>query len=329
MAPRMMTCRTWRDSLPDYLAESLSPEEVRAFEQHAASCEGCRRLLRAVRDGEPLPQTPDLTQEVLARTSGPSCRAVERWLTSQEERDDATYRAAVRAHLASCARCRALEEVLSWVTPLLPTMAEVPPGPRFVPAVVRATSGAPSRPHRRRRHRPWKLVPAPLFQWQVAYVGAVLLVVIGTSPLSLTHRADLLTVPLRPQPTVPRAAAALCATVQSLMKDSESTLSSIVEEMATTRAKAADWHRGLEESVGLFRSHIEGLVGATREGDLVAAASHASAVRDELARLIRVIRGGGPRRTPKRRQEEAQASALHFTPKPWPDPQGGEDESHS
>jgi len=80
-----MSCRTWLDMVADYLEGGLPQDRLRAFEGHAHACQRCANLLATIRDGEvPVDAMPDLTEAVLARTSGPACGLVERTLAARD-----------------------------------------------------------------------------------------------------------------------------------------------------------------------------------------------------------------------------------------------------
>ena len=116
-----------------------------------------------------------LVKRVLARTSGPACPSAEdRFVAFAEGELDAVDRDLVKSHLARCPGCREeLARVREWLAEL-PQAAEVEPDPCFVDDVLRRTSRRPSRADAWRR-----LVLRPRFALEAAYVGAVVLLVIG------------------------------------------------------------------------------------------------------------------------------------------------------
>ena len=139
-----MDCRVWEELLDDYLAGKLPPAQRRAAEEHLAACPDCRELLDTVRGNLGSLQAPvaeDLTDAILARTSGPACPRAEEQLCDLVSGALAAGEAQlVRAHLEHCRRCQALAVTLRWLLPELREMGEVRPDAAFTADVLRATA---------------------------------------------------------------------------------------------------------------------------------------------------------------------------------------------
>lgn len=120
-------------------------------------------------------------ERVLASTSGPVCAsAEERFVPFVAGELDAADRELVAAHAAGCPACR---HELSRVRVLMSDLsraAEITPDAAFVADVLRQTSGVPD-PAASRWTEAWRrFALRPRFALEVAYVGAVVLCVIGT-----------------------------------------------------------------------------------------------------------------------------------------------------
>ncbi len=132
---------------------------------------------------------------VLGRTTGQACgRAVEQLGDLMDDRLTGIDRQLVQAHLENCTDCRQLAVTLGWLTPLLPQMAEIDPGPAFMAGVLERTSQAP-RPVVYAEHptglaglmdrvgRWWgEQILRPDFAMQAAYVATVVLVLLTVTP---------------------------------------------------------------------------------------------------------------------------------------------------
>jgi len=115
-------------------------------------------------------------ERVLARTSGPACAAAaDRFASYVDGELDAVDRELVAAHVAGCRPCREELAQVRAILAELPRIAEVVPDRAFVGDVLRATATPP------RWIETWRrLALRPRFALEVAYVGAVVLCVIGT-----------------------------------------------------------------------------------------------------------------------------------------------------
>jgi len=201
-----MSCHTFLEQLEDFLEGRLTPDGRLTAEAHLAACAECRELvsLAAGADAQSAPPS-DLVGEVMALTSGRACGSARSRLCDRVDRflgpeDDDL----VRMHLAGCAECAGLAAALARLTADLPSLADLDPGPRFLPAVLARTSrrAEPVAGWRAAIPAAWRrLAYRPRIALEGAYVGAlILLLLFGTTNASL---AD-----------VPGRAIALVRTVQ-------------------------------------------------------------------------------------------------------------------
>lgn len=137
---------------------------------------------------------------VLSNTAGGACERARGQLADlMDDQLVGLDRQLVQAHLAHCTPCRALAVTFGWLTPLLPRMAVVEPGPDFLAGVLVRTSGSTrSRLTAAQGGEPAGLaglmdrvgrwwqeqIQRPVFALQVAYVATVLLVLLTATPLS-------------------------------------------------------------------------------------------------------------------------------------------------
>lgn len=134
-------------------------------------------------------------RDVLARTSGSACERACRQLPDLVDGAlQGLDRQLVQSHLGHCPGCRRVAVVLGWLTPELPAMAEIDPGPDFTAAVLARTTGyrraaaAVARPGGAaglmdRLGRWWeKRILSPAFPVQAAYAATVLLVLLTAVP---------------------------------------------------------------------------------------------------------------------------------------------------
>ncbi len=192
-----MDCRQWENLLDDYLNGSLAADQRSAAEAHLDVCPACAALLAMVqknRDALAEVDRPDLTAQILARTSGSACGRAEELLGDLVEGDlPADDAHLVRSHLEHCQQCAALERTLTWLVPLLPDMGRVEAGPAFTGDVLRATTRRyiPRSAWRGRLRDWWQGVLArPRFALEAAYVATMLLVLLCGTPISPFREAS-------------------------------------------------------------------------------------------------------------------------------------------
>lgn len=115
----------------------------------------------------------DLTQAILARTSGSPCQRLQALACDfVDGLLDEGQGSLLRGHMDQCTACAALVAALANAGELLPTMAEVDPGPWFTQRVMRATVYAPRRPAFDLPTAWVKLMHRPRIALEAAYLGA-------------------------------------------------------------------------------------------------------------------------------------------------------------
>ncbi len=192
--PHQRECQAWRERLADFLEGRLTSEDQRRMDQHLSRCLSCRDLLEVVRGKREVLSTEEresLTRRIVARTAGSACKRAHELLGARTDGSlEAPKRELLEEHLAHCSQCRLLADTLQWLLPELGEMREVQPDPWFVADVVRATRGV------RRERFPWlarlkqwweRSLANPLFEWEAAYVGALLVVTMMGTPGPILH----------------------------------------------------------------------------------------------------------------------------------------------
>jgi hypothetical protein len=193
-----MNCRDFEEKLHQ-LADPASPGFLRlAAEAHAAGCSRCRRLL-AIAAGEEEPFDPgtaeELTASILRGTSGPVCDRIDGFLCDWV--DDGLPDGDVDLllqHLDRCPACRSTAAVLRELRETLPLLAEIAPDARFVRDVLDRTVHAGKRePAPLAAPDRWVtgLFRRPRFAQEIAYVAAMVLVLLFGARPDLLDRRDL------------------------------------------------------------------------------------------------------------------------------------------
>jgi hypothetical protein len=169
-----MTCERFREVVVG-LADVTSVLD-RAERGHLDTCAECRAWFARFAEGVAAwegDSGADLTAAVADRTSGKACGRARGLMAGAVDeapgRDDA---ALLREHVEHCEDCQAFEADLACALAGLPALAEMDPGPGFVPAVLARTSGRTARAtwvdHARAA---WQVVVRrPRFAWETAYV---------------------------------------------------------------------------------------------------------------------------------------------------------------
>jgi hypothetical protein len=177
-----MDCKAFEELLETLLERSASAQERRAADEHLSGCARCRELDALVRDAgltAPDDLTVDLTENILARTSGAACTRAQDLLCAKVDEDLAGIeRELLDGHCVHCADCRALEAALIRLQEDLPSMAHADPGPGFTREVLAATLPLErklARVARRARQVFERLAQRPRFAWEAGYVGALVL----------------------------------------------------------------------------------------------------------------------------------------------------------
>ena len=142
-----MTCERFREVVVG-LADVTSVRD-RAERGHLDTCAECRAWFARFAEGVAAwegDSGADLTAAVADRTSGKACGRARGLMAGAVDeapgRDDA---ALLREHVAHCEDCQVFEAGLAGALAGLPSLAEMDPGPGFVPAVLARTSGRPAR----------------------------------------------------------------------------------------------------------------------------------------------------------------------------------------
>lgn len=175
--------------LDDWLAGRLDGDVARRIHEHVAQCDRCRQLSAIVADGERNPdETPaddNLLSAVLSRTIGSPCARAETLLPALVDNElDADSREMLEAHVVHCDQCSRLLGALQEAVQVLPALAEIEPPLGFTQRVLSATTAA-VRP-------PWwlRILARPRASLELAYVGAVLLVVLLGNPVVAFYQAE-------------------------------------------------------------------------------------------------------------------------------------------
>lgn len=116
----------------------------------------------------------DLTKAILAHTSGSPCQRLQTLACEYVDGElDQGQASLVRAHLEHCHACSALVTALTEMKRVLPTLAQVDPGPWFTQRILRATLHAPRRDSAFNLRAAWfKLLHRPRIALEIAYLGA-------------------------------------------------------------------------------------------------------------------------------------------------------------
>jgi predicted anti-sigma-YlaC factor YlaD len=197
----MMNCRDLIARLDDLNASRLRPSERLEAEKHLAACGECRdlqALIAAGRDEREIEAPPGLLDDVMARTSGDTCRSAHRLLCDHVDGAlDPVDDELLRLHLNDCAGCAGTALALARLTADLPALAVLQPDDRFVIEVLARTTrrerfaiGWAARlvAAGQRLASGWQsLMQRPRFAFEGAYLGVIFLVLlfgIPTSPLA-------------------------------------------------------------------------------------------------------------------------------------------------
>jgi predicted anti-sigma-YlaC factor YlaD len=191
-----MDCTQFADRLDAMLEGALPLPEQALTDAHAAHCATCRRLyaeLRALREAGTAPPgapAPDLTDGILARTSGSVCAQAETYLGELvDEALGALDRELVEAHLETCAACASLRTALERLQEDLPGFAEICPAPALTHAVLARTRQPTLRRTAAMLELGRGLLQRPRIAWEAGYVAALVVwLVFGASwsPLRAT-----------------------------------------------------------------------------------------------------------------------------------------------
>lgn len=154
--------------------DQLDEHELRAIEDHLATCQECIDALTAG-----LNDAPEMVGAVMQRLGMDPCAQASLLLASDDDDRDQTERDLLRGHVEHCEACTQLEAVLLRLDSELPAMAEIDPGGDFIGEVLTITCGAPA-PERPLRDWIERISLRPRFALEAAYLlAAVLVLVVG------------------------------------------------------------------------------------------------------------------------------------------------------
>ena len=249
-----MNCRDLIARLDDLIASRLRPSERLEAEEHLLACGECRdlqALIAAGRNEREIEAPPGLLDDVLARTSGNTCRSAHRLLCDHVDGalgpvDDEL----VRLHLDGCAGCAGMALTLARLTADLPALADLQPDDRFVIDVLARTTrrerfaiGGAARlaAAGRRLAAGWQsLMQRPRFAFEGAYLGVIILVLlfgIPTSPLAGVPQRALDLVRVNPidelREAGEAAAPTIRITVRSRWKEKRTELAGAARDLAS------------------------------------------------------------------------------------------------
>jgi len=178
-----MDCQAVIDRLDELLEDRLGDDQRRAVEEHLRSCDRCAEMRDLLREA-PVEPPAGLAAAVLERTTGSPCASAQRRLCDHVDgRLGAVDHELVDMHVAACAECNGLAQVLAQLRADLPLLAELEPDERFLSDVLDRTSGRLD--WTARLTRGWKsLLQRPRIAWEGAYVGACLFAVVFALPNS-------------------------------------------------------------------------------------------------------------------------------------------------
>ena len=284
-----MSCSWFDERLDELLAGDLPADEQARAGAHAADCPRCGEayaLLSAASGRRPAEPPGDLADAVLSRTSGRPC---ERARASLGDLLDGALgpvdRRLVEAHLEHCADCAALAAAAARLGDELPALAELPPPPDLVDAVLARTHGLTasrpaatgSYPFPRPTHsRRWqeavrRLFARPRIAWEAGCVAALLLwLAFGASWSPLRATAVEARVLLEQGVSVARDAGAgsVASVNRAIAAVSERTVRAAHEVSSVAGRFAAPWHRRVAAAAPDLGRHWRQLAQALEDRDL-------------------------------------------------------------
>ena len=136
-----MSCDAFVGRFDALLDGSLARFEHDEIVRHLEECADCRDLCAALAAGREDAEDPQLSERILARTSGAACgSAVSRLCAWSDGELDAVDADLVAGHLRHCSECAGLARTLAQLQVELPRLASVDPGPAFLENVLARTS---------------------------------------------------------------------------------------------------------------------------------------------------------------------------------------------
>jgi len=263
-------CRNFEEVLEAYLDGELTGRDTNVAREHLRTCADCHELAKIA--GAPVEAAPDLTTQVLERTSGSSCdRARQNLCEYVDGRAETVDAELIRMHLSSCEDCAALSVVMAELVTDLPSLAEIDPGEQFTAEVLART--APAIPPTRDRSVRWieqlaqgwdRMIRRPRFALEGAYVMTVLLLVSLGVPGALLAEAPgkmVQTAKREIASPVQRTVVELGVTVSERAQQTvDTTGTKVAEEARATADGMADYSarviEDLKTGVGTFWSRL-------------------------------------------------------------------------
>jgi len=299
-------CKVFQDRLADFVEDCLSPDERRFVEDHLTGCQRCRGLLDIVHgnlDMMSAHERDELSDGILDQTSGSACsRAHELFGDYVEGTLPGADEELLVRHLERCSECATVSEALSWLLPQLREMQLVEPDRLFSADVVRRTSGEHGKGFGwLERAQEWwrRQLIRPTFEWQFAYVGAVLLVAICGTP-----RSPLWGTQLRVQEVLDRVSSETMSTISApviVIQDEVVSLGQTVwlatgQRVATKTGALArnlqERRHGMSPHLSNLNHHAGVFLDTVGERDIVQAAVIMRELQYDLQQISLILRKG-------------------------------------
>ena len=275
-----MDCRLFCDRI-EALVDGAMPEDERLrAAAHAAGCPDCRALLASMQEAfTPAIAAPgDLTEAILAQTSGPACGQARDLLGDLLDGAlDAADQNLCDAHLRHCPACTAILTALVRLAEDLPSFAALPPDPALVEDILFLT-----RPGRRwwtvfrerMRETGFRLLARPRVAWEAGCVAALLVWLIcgaSWSPLRGTAVAAQALVERSAagaQAAGARSVAALDRTVAALREETVRVAADGASEVSGRLSGLSSWRRRAASAAPELDRHWRQFLQAVRDRDL-------------------------------------------------------------
>jgi len=244
-------CRSFEDVMEAFLDGTLTGRNAREVREHLLTCADCHELAEIA--GAPVEAMPDLTAQVLARTSGSSCDHARNGLCEYiDGLADAVDAELIRMHVAGCEACATLSNVLAELATDLPALAEMNPGERFTAEVLARTVPRGGQTPRwvEQLVQGWnRLIRRPRFALEGAYVMTLLMLVVLGVPGALLAGA--------PGRVAHAATHEIAEPVQKTVVELKATVSERAKQaLDSTGAKVADEARTTADGLGAYSSRM-------------------------------------------------------------------------
>lgn len=242
-------CRRFEQALEAFLEGKLTGQDALAAREHLRTCSDCKELVEIA--GAPMEEAPDLTANVLARTSGSACDSASEGLCDLVDgRAAAVDAELIRMHLSNCEACSTLSSVLTELAADLPALAEMHPGERFTAEVLARTlpHGEEAPNWIEQLVQGWnRLIRRPRFALEGAYVMTLLMLVILGVPGALLAGA--------PGKVAQTAKREIAEPVQQTVVELKATISDRTQQtLDSTGARVADEARATADGMAAYSS---------------------------------------------------------------------------